>query len=136
MMSEGGKLVAEKVYGSNIGMSKDAEMFVLKLDLGSYRRAFHLNRTTAEFFLINTPAMNGTILGLHPTYPDLHPEDWDGNKTAAIQTLRITEGTNDLILEFDLFGGSKACYVLGPTNWKTLIDRFWQYQPLLQPSPQ
>lgn len=62
------KTVADKVYGSNIGVDKGGAIVVLKIDLGGHRHAFHMSDETTKFLLANMPTL--TVMEVAAT-----PED-------------------------------------------------------------
>ncbi len=129
------KLQADRVYGSNFGMSKDHTVFLVKVDLGTYHRAFLMSHQVLRFLLTNLPTLNGVLLGEQPTIPELHSEDWDGARTAMVSGLTVIEAANGMALDLTLVGGRKAAFAFDERNWKHFSDNIWQYQPLLPDAP-
>lgn len=125
------KMIADKVYGTRFALSNDRAILVVKFDLGSYRRAFHFSAKAARYMMSNISTLNGRILGLQPTAPELHPEDWDGLKTHFVTKTEIHEFENGLVLDLTLRGGQRATFLLDQPNWKFFMDNLWQYRPYL-----
>lgn len=128
------KIVADLVYGVEIAADKHGKAFVLKFDLGSFRRSFHVLPESIRWLLANTPSRSGVVLGEDCRRPDIHPEDWDGRLTPFSNNINVLEFDQHLVLQLTLANNETVSLLLDGRCWLRFMERLWQYQEHL-PGP-